>query len=109
RQGLCWWSGFEPFFQGLVEPFDFSLCLWVCGTAVFLFDAVGFGEFLETGFAAFSSSEPGSKYQAVIGEGRLWQAMLAGDFFHGGDHGGPKDVVVGDEIKQVAGVVVEEI
>ena len=34
--GLCWGSGGDPFFEGLVEPLNFSLGLGVAWSAVFL-------------------------------------------------------------------------
>ena len=38
--GLCWGPGFDPFFEGLVEPLNFSLGLGVARPAVFLLDFV---------------------------------------------------------------------
>ena len=37
---LCCGSGLDPFFEGLVEPLNFSLGLGVAGPAVFLLDFV---------------------------------------------------------------------
>ena len=45
--GQCWWLGLEPFFEGAVEAFDFSLGGWFSGASVFLFDVEVCQELLE--------------------------------------------------------------
>lgn len=44
---VCWWSRTDPAFQGLVEALDFTLRLWVPGSAVFLLDVVVGQDFFE--------------------------------------------------------------
>ena len=55
RDGFCGGLCADPFFEGLVEAFYFSLGLWVSGSTIFLFDAVVFKEFFEGGFSSFGA------------------------------------------------------
>ena len=49
--GLCWGSGFDPFFEGLVESLDFPLGLGMPWTAIFLLDLVGVEDFFKSVWA----------------------------------------------------------
>ncbi|WP_284975607.1 hypothetical protein, partial [Arthrobacter sp. efr-133-TYG-104] len=59
----------EPAFEGLVEPFDFSLGLRVPGAAVLLGDAHGRDEGFEGVPAAAAAGEAGGVDHAVVGQG----------------------------------------
>jgi len=52
--GLCWGSGGDPFFEGLVESLNFSLGLGVAWPAVFLLDFVCDEHFFERVSPAFA-------------------------------------------------------
>src|SRR6185312_11335415 len=69
------WSGGEPSFQGLMEPFDLALGLWVAGRAVLLLGPEE-GQQIFEGVAA--AAEPGSVNASVIGQRRGVNTVFIG-------------------------------
>ena len=85
--GLCWGLGVDPFFEGLVEPFDFALGLWVARPAVFLLDFVRGECFFERVSPAFTSGKAGGEHQAVICQRGCWWTVVGNEATQFGSDG----------------------
>jgi hypothetical protein len=70
--GCGWWPGAQPALQGLVEPFDLALGLWMPRVPVLLADAEDRQEVLER---VAATSEPGCVDAAIVCERRGWDAV----------------------------------
>jgi len=87
----------EPFFEGLVEAFDFPAGGGVVRGGVDVVDA----EAVEFGFegvaSAFAAGEAGGEDHAVVGECGVGDAMAGSGFGEFGDDDGAGDAAVGGD------------
>jgi hypothetical protein len=99
----------EPFFEGLVEAFDFAAGGGVVGGGVDLGDAQPAEFVFERVASAFTPGEPGGEDHAVVGQGRGRNAMCGTGFAEVVQHDWAGDAAVRSHRQRVAGMIVEPV
>ena len=98
--------GFEPFFEGLLETFDFSAGGGVVGCGVLLFGAEVSEAGLEGVSAAFAAGEAGGVDHGVVGERGRGNPVLSTGLVEGVNNDRAGDAPMHGYGQGVAGMVI---